>query len=121
MTVNFGVDFATLEKNQKLKQSFHHQRIMESHIAAYAKEVVRSLTMQYIPCSTLTPSGEQMLRERTPEELVETIDRGILIAELTYQRMAEKGWLAEAPAASELLEENEGSMGFGGGNETWKP
>ena len=115
MKPNFGVEFTAVNKNQRYKQGIHHQRIMESHIAAYAKEVVRSLTMQYVPSITeFAPNGDQMLRERTPVELEQAVARGIQIAEMTYQRLAEKGWLAEAPPIGDLLETDETSaVGFG--------
>lgn len=114
--MNFGVDFVPLERDQKTKHCLHHQRIMESHIAAYAKEVIKSLTMQYVPSTTeFAPNGDQVLRERTPEELKEVIDRGISIAEMTYERLATKGWLAEVPPLTDLLEAEENSVGFSGG------
>ena len=113
---NFGVDFVPLEKDQKTKHCLHHQRIMESHIAAYAKEVIKSLAMQYKPSTTeFGPNGDQILLERTPEELTILIDRGISIAEQTYQRLVAKGWLAEVPPLTELLEAGESSVGFSGG------
>lgn len=113
---NFGVDFVPLEKDQKTKHCLHHQRIMESHIAAYAKEVIKSLTMQYKPSTTqFGPNGDQVLLERTPEELTALIDRGISIAEQTYQRLSAKGWLAEVPPLTDLLEEDANNVGFSGG------
>jgi hypothetical protein len=110
---NFGVDFEVIEKNQKIKQSYHHQRIMESHIAAYAKEVVRSLAMQYVPTEGFDPAGHQMLRERTPAELDQIIERGIYIAAQTYRLMAEKGWLAQVPPMPELMDDDSEAVGFG--------
>ena len=113
--MNFGVDFVALERDQKTKQCLHHQRIMESHIAAYAKEIVRSLAMQYVPTDVFDKSKNQVLRERTPAELEEVVNRGIWIAERTYQCMAAKGWLAEVPGLQDLLEAEESSVGFSGG------
>ena len=111
--MNFGVDFTALERNQRTKQCLHHQRIMESHIAAYAKEIVRSLAMQYVPTDVFDSSKSQVLRERTPAELEEVVNRGIWIAERTYQCMAAKGWLAEVPPIPDLLEADENAVGFG--------
>lgn len=111
--MNFGVDFVPLERDQKTKHCLHHQCIMESHIAAYAKEIIKSLAMQYKPSITeFGPNGDQMLLERTPAELKEIVDRGISLAEMTYERLASKNWLAEVPPLTDLLEEDANNVGF---------